>query len=218
MGSTKGEFTATVTKNEVVAALLPFQEHWLPLTNLDLLLPPLDFGVFFCYKKPLSTGCCMVTTLKKALAEALLPYYGLAGEVVPNAMGEPELLCNNRGVDFVEAYADIELRNLNYHNPHESIQGKLVPKKKRGVLSVQIVKRKPLFSFLLDTKFYPEFYLGLLVSDLASVSQEDASFVAKMPKSVRLFRAPIAAVGLGRFSNMLFSIIFSASSPFGSWK
>ncbi|KAE8699318.1 Detected protein of unknown function [Hibiscus syriacus] len=138
MGSTKGEFTATVTKNEVVAALLPFQEHWLPLTNLDLLLPPLDFGVFFCYKKPLSTGCCMVTTLKKALAEALLPYYGLAGEVVPNAMGEPELLCNNRGVDFVEAYADIELRNLNYHNPHESIQGKLVPKKKRGVLSVQI--------------------------------------------------------------------------------
>ncbi|KAL4280385.1 hypothetical protein GQ457_03G042770 [Hibiscus cannabinus] len=142
MGSTKGEFTVRVTKNEVVAAPLPFQEHWLPLTNLDLLLPPLDFGVFFCYKKPVSTECCMVSALKKALAEALLPYYALAGEVVPNAMAEPELLCNNRGVDFAEAYADIELRNLNFYNPDESIEGKFVPKNKHGVLSVQATELK----------------------------------------------------------------------------
>lgn len=128
-----------VRKNEVVAAVAPFQDHWLPLTNLDLLLPPLDFGVFFCYKKPTSSHSGrMLSVLKKSLAEALISYYGLGGEVVPNALGEPELLCNNRGVDFVEAYADIELRNLNFHNPDDSIEGKFVPTKKRGVLAVQV--------------------------------------------------------------------------------
>ncbi|OMO83278.1 Transferase [Corchorus capsularis] len=136
----KGDFTVKVGKKEVVAAMLPLQQHWLPLSNLDLLLPPVDVGVFFCYKKPaaatLSFGS-MVSVLKKALAQALVSYYAFAGEVVPNSVGEPELLCNNRGVDFVEAYADVELQNLDLHNPDESIEGKLVPKKKQGVLSVQ---------------------------------------------------------------------------------
>ncbi|XVF74898.1 hypothetical protein PTKIN_Ptkin13bG0147400 [Pterospermum kingtungense] len=139
MGSVKGDFMATVSKKEVVAAVLPFQEHWLPLTNLDLLLPPLDVGLFFCYKKPnpsMSFGS-MVSVLKNALAQALLSYYPFAGEVVLNALGEPELLCNNRGVDFFEAYADIELQSLNLYNPDETIEGKFVPKKKHGVLSVQ---------------------------------------------------------------------------------
>ncbi|MFQ6638958.1 hypothetical protein Gotur_016339 [Gossypium turneri] len=143
MGSVKEEFTVAVRKNEVVAAMAPFQDHWLPLTNLDLLLPPLDFGVFFCYKKPTSSHSSrMFSVLKKSLAEALISYYCLGGEVVPNALGEPELLCNNRGVDFVEAYADIELRNLNFHNPDDSIEGKFVPKKKRGVLAVQATELK----------------------------------------------------------------------------
>ncbi|OMO73858.1 Transferase [Corchorus olitorius] len=136
----KGDFTVKVSKKEVVAAMLPLQQHWLPLSNLDLLLPPVDVGVFFCYKKPaaatLSFGS-MVSVLKKALAQALVSYYAFSGEVVPNSVGEPELLCNNRGVDFVEAYADVELQNLDLHNPDESIEGKLVPKKKQGVLSVQ---------------------------------------------------------------------------------
>lgn len=128
----------SVGKKEVVAAALPFQEHWLPLTNLDLLLPALDVGLFFCYKKPTMSFGSMVSVLKKALAQALLSYYAFAGEVVTNALGEPELLCNNRGVDFIEAYADIELENLNLHNPEESIEGKFVPEKKHGVISIQV--------------------------------------------------------------------------------
>ena len=31
----------TMRRKEVVAAMLPMQKHWLPLSNLDLLLPPL---------------------------------------------------------------------------------------------------------------------------------------------------------------------------------
>ncbi|XP_044483700.1 coniferyl alcohol acyltransferase-like [Mangifera indica] len=135
-----GEFKVTVSKTEVVAAVLPLQEHWLPLSNLDLLLPPVDVSVFFCFHKPSlqsMTFASMVAILKKALAQTLVSYYALAGEVVLNPVGEPELLCNNRGVDFVEAFANVELSELNLYNPDESIQGKLVPNKKNGVLSIQ---------------------------------------------------------------------------------
>ncbi|KAK6263833.1 hypothetical protein SCA6_019267 [Theobroma cacao] len=142
MGSAKGDFMLSVGKKEVVAAALPFQEHWLPLTNLDLLLPALDVGLFFCYKKPTMSFGSMVSVLKKALAQALLSYYAFAGEVVTNALGEPELLCNNRGVDFIEAYADIELENLDLHNPEESIEGKFVPEKKHGLISIQATELK----------------------------------------------------------------------------
>ena len=136
----------TVSRKEVVAAALPVQEYWLPQSNLDLLLPPVDVGVFFCYKKPHGSGNggdelrfgSMVRVVKEALAQALVSYYAFAGEVVSNSVGEPELLCNNRGVDFTEAYADVQLQDLNLYNPDDSIEGKLVPKKKNGVLSVQV--------------------------------------------------------------------------------
>ncbi|QHO15821.1 hypothetical protein HN51_031229 [Arachis hypogaea] len=139
-GKGKLSFRVRVTNEEVVAAVLPIQDHWLPLSNLDLILPPIDVGVFFCYNNkntPMSFGS-MVVSLKNALAQALVSYYAFAGEVLQNSMGEPELLCNNRGVDFVEAEADIDLQNLNLYNPDESIEGKLVPKKKHGVLTVQV--------------------------------------------------------------------------------
>ena len=151
----ESEFTVIVTKEDVVAAMLPSQQRWLPLSNLDLLLPPLDFGVFFCYKNPAQLAATsttagdsenngtmsfgsMVGSLKKALAQALVSFYVLAGEVVPNSAGEPELLCNNHGVEFVEAFADVELRSLNLYNPDDTIEGKLAPKKKHGVLAVQV--------------------------------------------------------------------------------
>ena len=139
----KGEFTVSVTKEEVVAAMLPMQDHWLPLSNLDLLLPALDVSVFFCYNYNYNTATMMsfgsmVVSLKNALAKSLASYYAFAGEVLQNCMGEPELLCNNRGVDFVEAVADVELQSLDLYNPDESVEGKLVPKKRHGVLAVQV--------------------------------------------------------------------------------
>lgn len=134
------EFEVSTRKQEVVAAMLPLQEHWLPLSNLDLLLPPVDVGVFFCYKNhsSASAAAARAGVLKKALAQTLVTYYAFSGEVVANSVGEPEILCNNRGVDFVEAFADVELRELNLYNPDESIEGKLVPNKKHGVLAVQV--------------------------------------------------------------------------------
>ncbi|KAJ8753397.1 hypothetical protein K2173_019796 [Erythroxylum novogranatense] len=143
-------FTVTVSKTEIVAAALPLQGHWLPLSNLDLLLPPVDVGVLFCYNKKQiissslsnTSFSSMVGALKKALAQVLVYYYAFAGEVVANTVGEPEMLCNNRGVDFFEAFADIELKHLNLYNPDEAIEAKLVPKKKAGVLAVQATELK----------------------------------------------------------------------------
>lgn len=121
--------------------MLPKQEHWLPLSNLDLLLLPYEVSVFFCYKSPTVNGnkkSTVMECLKSALAEALVSYYAFAGEVLTNSIGEHELLCNNRGVDFVEAMADVELQSLNLYTPDDSIQGKLVPPIKRGVLAIQV--------------------------------------------------------------------------------
>ncbi|OAY66741.1 Rosmarinate synthase [Ananas comosus] len=138
-------YTVTVTAKTTVAAALPMQEHRRPLSNLDLLLPPLDVGIFLCYENAVATSttyATMVAALKASLARTLATYYPFAGEVVSNEAGEPELLCSNRGVDFVEARADAELRELCFHDPDESVEGKLVPKKKKGVLCVQATELK----------------------------------------------------------------------------
>ena len=128
---------SSVKHKGIIAAALPVQDHWLPMSNLDLLLPPIDVGVFFCYKKALAFDES-VNIVKKSLAQALALFYPFAGEVVQNILGEPELLCNNRGVDFIHAYADIELKNIDLYNPDDSVERKLVPVKKQGVLMVQV--------------------------------------------------------------------------------
>uniref|UniRef100_A0ACD5UTH6 Uncharacterized protein n=1 Tax=Avena sativa TaxID=4498 RepID=A0ACD5UTH6_AVESA len=121
-----------------VKPALPIHEHRMPLSNLDLLLPPLEVSVFFCYLHPAPT----MAALKAALAKVLVKYYPLAGEVVPNAAGEPELLCGSRGVDFTEASAgDAMLRELRLGMVDEGVQ-MLVPAKKSGVVSVQVTKFK----------------------------------------------------------------------------
>nr|GMD86375.1 shikimate O-hydroxycinnamoyltransferase-like [Ipomoea batatas] len=144
--STKKELSVRVKKKAVVAAALPIPQHWVPQSNLDLLLPPVTFGVFFCCQKTpkkLTLGA-ISRDLKAALAETLVSYYPLAGEVVvKNAGGEAEIVCNNRGVEFAEALADVELSELNLYNPDESIENKLVPSVKHGgVLSIQVTQLK----------------------------------------------------------------------------
>jgi hypothetical protein len=80
-----------------------------------------------------------VAALKEALAKTLVAYYPLAGEVVPNADGEPELLCNGRGVDFtVATAAGVELREVQLGAVDEGVE-KLVPAKKAGgVVAVKV--------------------------------------------------------------------------------
>ncbi|KAM0031366.1 putative alcohol O-acetyltransferase [Helianthus debilis subsp. tardiflorus] len=139
-------YQVTVKGREVIsAAVTPENEYWLPLSNLDLLVPPIDVGVFFCYKRKNDTDMStqtMVDTIKRSLAGVLSTYYPLAGEIVQNSQGEPEVMCNNSGVEFVHAHADVELKDLDFYHPDHSVKGKLVPSINRGLLSVQVTELK----------------------------------------------------------------------------
>ena len=165
------DFKVTCMSKQVVAAAVPLQDHKLPLSNLDFLLPPLDVNVFFCYKKEeiIPKNSCnentlkhKVSVLKKALAQALAYFYPFAGEIVYNSAGEPEILCNNRGVEFIEAFADVKLVELNLYNPDQSVEGKLVPRKKDAVFSVQVVVFLSfnIIFYLLYTHFSLSFFFG----------------------------------------------------------
>ncbi|KAK9063787.1 hypothetical protein SSX86_017659 [Deinandra increscens subsp. villosa] len=134
-----------VIKTQIVAPKQPWSEHRLPLTNLDLVVPPIDLGCFFCYKKPhdyQTNLITMVDALKTSLSQLLLLFYPLAGEIVPNFAGEPEILCNYKGVEFTEATSDVELWELDFHNHDENVGKKLVPEKHHGVLAVQVTMLK----------------------------------------------------------------------------
>lgn len=129
-----------VIKIEVVVPKPPCHEHRLPFTNLDLVVPPIDSGAFLYYKKPHDQMdvTTMIDALKTSLSQALGLFYTLAGKIVRNAFGELEIHCNNKGVEFIEAAADVELRDLNFYNPDENVGGKLMPKRRHGVLVVQV--------------------------------------------------------------------------------
>ncbi|XP_020596575.1 hydroxycinnamoyltransferase 1-like, partial [Phalaenopsis equestris] len=149
-GNTAEKYSIKISHKELIAAEgQSREEHLLPLSNLDLLLPPLEVGVFFCFKKPppllipASNFASLVAKLKSSLAKVLLVYYPLAGKVVENAAGEPELLCNNRGVEFIEACADVELHQVDFYDVDGSVERKLVPKKdEHSVLTVQATEMK----------------------------------------------------------------------------
>ncbi|KAF3786318.1 hypothetical protein EJ110_NYTH25666 [Nymphaea thermarum] len=71
--SSTGYFSVHVKSRELVTAELPFPEIWLPLSNLDLLLPPIDCSIYSIYRKPsskpdLSFGSA-VEILKKSPAK-----------------------------------------------------------------------------------------------------------------------------------------------------
>ncbi|GJS80620.1 shikimate O-hydroxycinnamoyltransferase-like protein [Tanacetum coccineum] len=129
MGVINEDSWIKVNRTEVVASKQLWHDHWLPLTNLDLLVPPFEVGSFFYYKKPHEPVdvTTMVDALKTSVSQALILFYPLAGEIVHNSAGEPEIHYNNKGVEVIEAAADVEIRELNFHNPDESIEGKLMP-------------------------------------------------------------------------------------------
>jgi shikimate O-hydroxycinnamoyltransferase len=93
---------AAAAVTTTVAPALPTQEHRLPLSNLDLLLPPLDVSVFLCYRHPAPSAAA----LKEALAKALVPFYPLAGRLAAGPGGRLEIDCNGEGALFVVARAD----------------------------------------------------------------------------------------------------------------
>ncbi|KAK1420865.1 hypothetical protein QVD17_22787 [Tagetes erecta] len=211
MGSC-GTFGVSVKKRDTVAAALPVQDHWLPMSNLDLLLPPLDVGVFFCYKNTLPLHES-VNIVKKSLAEALVSFYPLAGEMVQNNLGEPELLCNNRGVDFIHAYADMELKNIDLYHPDESVDTKLVPLKKQGVLTVQVTELRCgglVIGCTFDHRAADAYSINLFLTAWAEIAQSKP--ISNIPSFRRSMLNPRRPPVTNNFYNKLF-LPFSSLPP-----
>ncbi|KAI3782309.1 hypothetical protein L2E82_12351 [Cichorium intybus] len=212
MGSC-GIFSVNVKERDVIAAALPVQDHWLPMSNLDLLLPPLDVGVFFCYKRSLPQEES-VNMIKKSLAQALAPYYPLAGEIVQNNYGEPELLCNNRGVDFIHARADMELKKIDFYNPDDSVERKLVPLKKRGVLCVQVTELSCgglVIGCTFDHRVADAYSINMFITAWAEISQSKQ--IPSLPCFRRSMLNPRRPSILNTFYNTLFVPLSSLPPP-----
>eukprot|EP00253_Pinus_taeda_P013452 PITA_13452 len=138
------DFNVKIVRKEVVVNTHPVQKHRLPLSNLDLTIPPVSVSLFLCYKQPTPRSVSSFAEeathdLKISLSEAFAYYYVFAGQMVSNTSGEPELLCNDQGVEFVQAAANIGLAELDFYNPDKTIEGKLVPMlSNNSVFSTQV--------------------------------------------------------------------------------
>ncbi|KAL4575654.1 hypothetical protein LXL04_022505 [Taraxacum kok-saghyz] len=193
----KGEgFSVKVIKTEVVAPKQLWHDHWLPLTNLDLLVPPFDVGSFFCYKKSHESDdiTTILDALKTSLSQALALFYPLAGEIVRTTAGEPEIHCNNKGVDFTEASADVELWDLNFYNPNECMEGKLMPKRHHGVLAIQVTMLKcggMVIACMFDHRVADGYSANMFVSSWADMTRSDPpSFLPSFRRSILNARRP----------------------------
>ncbi|CAN0906744.1 Coniferyl alcohol acyltransferase [Linum grandiflorum] len=113
----------------VKAATLTSLYQTLPLSNLDLLSG--RFPVTYLYLYPNLQNIhlpTILTSLRRSLAKTLHYYYPFSGRIVTNpATSEPEIICNNQGVLFVEASANVTLKRVNFYDLNKLVmQGKLV--------------------------------------------------------------------------------------------
>ncbi|KAD7116745.1 hypothetical protein E3N88_04013 [Mikania micrantha] len=198
MGIGYDSFLVNVVKNEVVHADQPWTHHWLPFTNFDLLVPPLDVGSIFFYKKP-SHGVsfsAIVDTLKASLSRTLTLYPPMAGVIAWNEdAGENQIHCNNGGVCFIEAVADAELKELNFYNPDECVEGKLMPKKLvHGVLVIQVTKLKCdgiVIGVMVDHRLVDGYSANMFISSWADMTRtKTSSMIPSFGRSYMKPRSP----------------------------
>ncbi|CAH1434079.1 unnamed protein product [Lactuca virosa] len=204
-----GVLSVNVKQTDIIVAALPVQDHWLPMSNLDLLLPPLDVGVFLCYKESLPHEES-IKIIKKSLAQVLAPFYPFAGEVVHNNDGEPELLCNNRGVDFIHAHIDMELKKIDFNHPDDSVEGKLVPVKKQGVLSVQVTELKCgglIVGCAFDHRIADAYSINMFLTTWAKIAESKK--ISCLPSFRRSVVNPRRPPVMNTFYNTLFHPISS---------
>ncbi|KAG7550853.1 Transferase [Arabidopsis thaliana x Arabidopsis arenosa] len=130
------------------------------------------------------------------MAEALASYYVLGGEVGINpTTGEPEILCSNGGVEFLEAVADVELRELNLNDPYQSI-AKFVSMKRHGVFAIQVTELKCgslVVGCTFDHRIADAYSMNMFLLSWAGISRTDVpiSYVPSFKRSLLDPRLPL---------------------------
>ncbi|KAF8389346.1 hypothetical protein HHK36_026040 [Tetracentron sinense] len=136
------DFSVEFTSSWVVkAAHTSIEPYILSLSNLDHLFSgryPLTY--FYAYQKPeIGDFSMVIAVIKSSLEEVLGHYFPFSGRIVPNAItAEPEILCNNEGVEVIEAHASIDLASLDFYDLSQSLQKNLVPFQHEIPLRLQI--------------------------------------------------------------------------------
>ncbi|KAF8412860.1 hypothetical protein HHK36_000832 [Tetracentron sinense] len=135
------DFSVQITKSSAVKAA-----HWssepyiLSLSNFDLISGRCPVTLFYAYLKPHRGDFSMVVAvIKSSLEEVLGHYLPFAGRIIPNAeTGQPEILCNNEGIEVIEANANIDLACLDFYDLSQSLQKNLVPFQHEIPLRLQV--------------------------------------------------------------------------------
>ncbi|KAJ9563879.1 hypothetical protein OSB04_009039 [Centaurea solstitialis] len=119
----------------------------------------------------------------------------VSGDIEWNAAaGENQIHCNNQGVDFIHAFADVELNQLNFYNLDESIQDKLMPKRLRGVCAIQVTELKcggMMIGIMFDHRIVDGYSANMFISSWANLARsETPSMLPSFQKSIFKPRTP----------------------------
>ncbi|TVU41646.1 hypothetical protein EJB05_15185, partial [Eragrostis curvula] len=97
----------TVRKSTMVRPARETPRRRLWLSSLDLVAPGIHMMSIGIYPRRLDGGSFFDgERMRRALAEALVPFYPMAGRLGRDGDGRPEIDCNGEGVLFVEADAE----------------------------------------------------------------------------------------------------------------
>ncbi|CAK7355917.1 unnamed protein product [Dovyalis caffra] len=136
-----GKFAVKFTGKSIVKAINPLPKpQIITLSNLDLLSGRFPVTYFYFYQNP-EKVCfsSIIESLKSSLAETLSYYYPFSGQIVQNPnTNEPEIICDDNGALVVEGHANISLKELDFYNLNQSLQGKLVSVNTEFPLQVQV--------------------------------------------------------------------------------
>ncbi|KAM0937203.1 putative shikimate O-hydroxycinnamoyltransferase [Dioscorea sansibarensis] len=102
-------------------------KHRLRLSNLDAFAPRDHMSTFLLYKAHGDPNFFSIEILKKALGKVLVTFYPLAGELVFDEDGRPEVDCNTKGVLFSAACASCTLDGFGDFRPSSTLERLFIP-------------------------------------------------------------------------------------------
>ncbi|KAK6116931.1 hypothetical protein DH2020_049306 [Rehmannia glutinosa] len=134
-----GKFEVRVINKTIVKAADPSPEpRIIRLSNLDLLSGRFPVTYIYFYRKS-HNNHSISETLKDSLAQCLSHFYPFAGTIYENQKSnEPEIICNNNGALVIEAQASLHLKEFDFYDLNQSLQGKLVSIDHQFPVQIQI--------------------------------------------------------------------------------
>ncbi|PWA91131.1 transferase, Chloramphenicol acetyltransferase-like domain protein [Artemisia annua] len=170
--------------NSTSCMVKPSDETWsgkLALSELDQIGTITHVPTIYFYTKSPQDWLIVLKKLKSSLSSTLVHFYPFAGRLNSIAGGRLELDCNADGVQFIEAYIDMKLNDLDsllpspiYHHLIPSIDYQNLPLEEIPLLVLQVTR----FSC-------GGFSIGLNISHVVADGQSALHFVSEWARVCR---------------------------------